>query len=68
MLRRSDLLCEYQTGGLQYCILLPGATAEKASAIAARLAESLRGPIAERIAPARFQITTQDLHQKATAL
>jgi hypothetical protein len=68
MLRRSDLLCEYQPGGLQYCILLPGATAEKASAIAARLAESLRGPIAERIAPARFQITTQDLHQKATAL
>ena len=67
MLRRSDLLCEYQPGGLHYCILLPGATAEKASTIAARLDESLKGPAAERIAPAKFQITTQDLHQKATA-
>jgi len=67
LLRRSDLLCEYQPGGLHFCILLPGATAEKASAIAERINESLKGPAAERIAPARFQITTQDLHQKAPA-
>lgn len=65
LLRSSDLLCEYQPGGLQYCVLLPGVSAEKTSEIARRLAEALQGPLAERIAPARFQITEQSLYQRA---
>jgi hypothetical protein len=61
------LLCEYQPGGLQYCILLPGTTIENAVQIAERLGEGLKGPGAEPIAPARFRITAQPLHQRVTA-
>jgi hypothetical protein len=64
LLRPADLLCEYQPGGLQYCLLLPGTPVEQAEVIARQLAEGLQGPAAERIAPARFNITAQPLHQR----
>jgi hypothetical protein len=67
LLRPADLLCEYQPGGLQYCILLPGTTVEQSEQIAMQLAEGLKGPEAERIAPARFNILAQPLHQKVAA-
>lgn len=63
LLSPADLLCEYQPGGAQYGILLPGRTLEQAWETAASIEEGLRGPGAERIAPARFQITAQNLHQ-----
>jgi hypothetical protein len=67
LLKPADLLCEYQPGGLQYCILLPGTTIENAVQIAEQLGDALKGPGAEPIAPARFRITTQPLHQRVAA-
>jgi hypothetical protein len=67
LLRPGDLLCEYQPGGLQYCVLSPGSDASHCERVAQQLAEALKGPGAERILPARFAITTQMLHQKVAA-
>lgn len=61
VLRGADQLFEYQPGGTQFCIVLPGTSVKNAEIVAGKLEEVLKGEIAERIAPVKLSLTIREL-------